>query len=70
MVNQPRFHAARLLDTITRCGVTTFCAPPTVWRMLIQQGSESLADRAQGSSRRRRAAQSRSDRAGSAPPGA
>jgi acetyl-CoA synthetase len=37
VVNQPRFHAARLLDTIVRCGVTTFCAPPTVWRMLIQQ---------------------------------
>ena len=26
-----------LLDTIARCGVTTFCAPPTVWRMLIQE---------------------------------
>jgi len=37
VVNQPRFHAARLLDTIQRCRVTTFCAPPTVWRMLIQQ---------------------------------
>jgi acetyl-CoA synthetase len=37
VVNQPRFHAARLLDTVQRCGVTTFCAPPTVWRMLIQQ---------------------------------
>ena len=37
VVNQPRFHAARLLDTIQRCKVTTFCAPPTVWRMLIQQ---------------------------------
>ena len=37
VVNQPRFHAARLLDTIQRCQVTTFCAPPTVWRMLIQQ---------------------------------
>ena len=37
VVNQPRFHAARLLDTIQRCGVTTFCAPPTVWRMLIQE---------------------------------
>ena len=21
---------------MARCGVTTFCAPPTVWRMLIQ----------------------------------
>ena len=22
---------------LSRCGVTTFCAPPTVWRMLIQE---------------------------------
>ncbi|MGH9104174.1 MAG: AMP-binding protein, partial [Acidimicrobiales bacterium] len=32
-----RFEAARLLDTMARCGVTTFCAPPTVWRMLVQE---------------------------------
>jgi acetyl-CoA synthetase len=31
-----RFDAAALLGVIERCGVTTFCAPPTVWRMLIQ----------------------------------
>ncbi len=37
IVNQRRFNARGLLDTITRCGVTTFCAPPTVWRMLIQE---------------------------------
>jgi acetyl-CoA synthetase len=37
MLNQPRFHAPGLLDAIGRCGVTTFCAPPTVWRMLIQE---------------------------------
>ncbi|MGO8919353.1 MAG: AMP-binding protein [Stellaceae bacterium] len=37
MVNQPRFDAKALLDAIARCGVTTFCAPPTVWRMLIQE---------------------------------
>jgi acetyl-CoA synthetase len=37
MVNQPRFNAKSLLDTIARAGVTTFCAPPTVWRMLIQE---------------------------------
>ena len=30
-----RFDAKRVLDTIARCGVTTLCAPPTVWRMLI-----------------------------------
>jgi acetyl-CoA synthetase len=32
-----RFAAAPLLDRIVSCGVTTFCAPPTVWRMLIQE---------------------------------
>src|SRR6204780_2544504 len=41
IVNQKRFNARGLLDTVVRCGVTTFCAPPTVWRMLIQ---ESLGD--------------------------
>jgi acetyl-CoA synthetase len=35
--NQPRFAAKPLLDAVARCGVTTFCAPPTVWRMLIQE---------------------------------
>ena len=37
IVNQKRFNARGLLDTIVRCGVSTFCAPPTVWRMLIQE---------------------------------
>ena len=32
-----RFQAAQLLDHVVRCGVTTFCAPPTVWRMLVQE---------------------------------
>jgi acetyl-CoA synthetase len=32
-----RFDAAALLRQLVRCRVTTFCAPPTVWRMLIQQ---------------------------------
>jgi acetyl-CoA synthetase len=32
-----RFDAVKLLDQLVRCRVTTFCAPPTVWRMLIQQ---------------------------------
>ncbi|BBY31860.1 AMP-binding protein [Mycolicibacterium sediminis] len=31
-----RFSAADLLGQLRRTGVTTFCAPPTVWRMLIQ----------------------------------
>jgi acetyl-CoA synthetase len=34
--NYARFDAAKLLAQMERCGVTTFCAPPTVWRMLIQ----------------------------------
>ena len=37
VVNYTRFSAGPLLDAIVRCGVTTFCAPPTVWRMLIQE---------------------------------
>ncbi len=32
-----RFSAAALLDQLVRCAVTTFCAPPTVWRMLVQE---------------------------------
>jgi acetyl-CoA synthetase len=31
-----RFDARALLAQLARCRVTTFCAPPTVWRMLIQ----------------------------------
>ncbi len=34
--NYTRFDAAALLGQMERAGVTTFCAPPTVWRMLIQ----------------------------------
>jgi acetyl-CoA synthetase len=36
IVNQGRFNASHLLQALGDCGVTTFCAPPTVWRMLIQ----------------------------------
>lgn len=36
VANYSRFSAQSLLAVITRCGVTTLCAPPTVWRMLIQ----------------------------------
>ena len=41
VINQSRFSARGLLDALTECGVTTFCAPPTVWRMLI---TEKLSD--------------------------
>jgi acetyl-CoA synthetase len=31
-----RFDAGALLTKLVQCRVSTFCAPPTVWRMLIQ----------------------------------
>jgi acetyl-CoA synthetase len=36
VLNYQRFSAPTLLSALGGCGVTTFCAPPTVWRMLIQ----------------------------------
>ncbi len=35
--NYARFNAKAMLDVVERCRVTTLCAPPTVWRMLIQE---------------------------------
>jgi acetyl-CoA synthetase len=35
--NYARFNAEAVLSTIARCGVTTLCAPPTVWRLFIQE---------------------------------
>jgi acetyl-CoA synthetase len=35
--NYARFNAKNCLDVIARCGVTSLCAPPTVWRMMIQE---------------------------------
>ena len=37
VLNQPRFNARSMLDALVRCRVTTLCAPPTVWRLLIQE---------------------------------
>ena len=37
VANQPRFDARGMLDTIAANGVTTLCAPPTVWRMFVQE---------------------------------
>ncbi|MBT2514828.1 AMP-binding protein [Arthrobacter sp. ISL-30] len=34
--NYQRFDARALMEQMDREGVTSFCAPPTVWRMLIQ----------------------------------
>jgi acetyl-CoA synthetase len=35
--NQARFNAPALLSALVRAEVSTFCAPPTVWRMLAQE---------------------------------
>lgn len=37
LFNYQRFDARAMLDVLRDARVTTFCAPPTVWRMLIQQ---------------------------------
>ncbi|WP_424213231.1 AMP-binding protein [Streptomyces sp. BI20] len=41
--NYSRFDPARLMAEMDRAGVTSFCAPPTVWRMLIQADLGLLA---------------------------
>ncbi|MFF9103008.1 isobutyrate:CoA ligase IbuL [Streptomyces rubrogriseus] len=43
LYNYTRFDATRLMAEMDRGGVTTFCAPPTVWRMLIQADLTRLA---------------------------
>ena len=43
--NYSRFNAKALLGVLERCGVTTLCAPPTVWRMLIQEDLASYRGR-------------------------
>ncbi len=35
--NLARFDAARVLGMLVKARITTLCAPPTVWRMLIQE---------------------------------
>ncbi|HUB47279.1 MAG TPA: AMP-binding protein [Acetobacteraceae bacterium] len=37
IANQPRFNAREMLQTIVANNVTTICAPPTVWRMFVQE---------------------------------
>ena len=37
IANQPRFDARGMLDAIVAHRVTTICAPPTVWRMWVQE---------------------------------
>jgi len=38
-----RFDARALLAQLVHCRVTSFCAPPTVWRMLIQNDLRAFA---------------------------
>jgi acetyl-CoA synthetase len=35
--NYARFNATTVLDALVRHRITSLCAPPTVWRMLVQQ---------------------------------
>ena len=42
LYNYSRFDAVALMDQMDREGVTSFCAPPTVWRMLIQSDLSHL----------------------------
>ncbi|MGK4066575.1 AMP-binding protein [Rothia sp. HC945] len=40
--NYSRFDAAALMKTMDAEGITSFCAPPTVWRMFIQADLSTL----------------------------
>lgn len=42
LYNYGRFDAVALMDQMAREKVTSFCAPPTVWRMLIQADLSQL----------------------------
>jgi acetyl-CoA synthetase len=41
IANQPRFNARGMLEAIAANKVTTICAPPTVWRMFVQEDMKS-----------------------------
>ena len=41
--NYDRFNAKRTLEVVAQCGVTTMCAPPTVWRLFILEDLKSFA---------------------------
>ena len=43
--NSARFNAQGLLAALAGHGVTTLCAPPTVWRLLIQENLGAWRDR-------------------------
>ena len=42
IANQPRFDASALLQILADCKVTSLCAPPTAWRVFVQQDLRSL----------------------------
>ncbi|WP_068803845.1 AMP-binding protein [Thauera phenolivorans] len=42
LYNYNRFNAKALLDVLVKYEITTMCAPPTVWRMLIQEDLASV----------------------------
>ena len=41
IANQPRFNARGMLEAIADNKVNTLCAPPTVWRMFVQEDMRS-----------------------------
>lgn len=43
--NTSRFSASALLDVLERYSITSLCAPPTVWRLLIQEDLASYRGR-------------------------
>lgn len=43
--NTARFSAPALLEVLERYGITSLCAPPTVWRMLIQEDLAGCRER-------------------------
>ena len=56
--NYARFEAKQLLRQIERCGVTSLCAPPTVWRMLVLGDLQAYQVKLRDAGQRGRAAQS------------
>ncbi|MDD3800090.1 MAG: AMP-binding protein [Novosphingobium sp.] len=45
LYNYSRFNAQALLDVLVKYRVTTLCAPPTVWRLMIQANLSVYRDR-------------------------
>lgn len=43
--NYTRFNAKKMLETLAHYKVTTMCAPPTVWRMMVQEDLSAYKSR-------------------------